>query len=59
MEYALWLVIIFGTINGYNMNIKIIKILVDTIEATDKAFVRLESIDVPLISYIQRKTKHV
>jgi len=59
MEYALWLVIIFGTINGYSMNIKIIKILADTIEATDKAFVRLESIDVPLISYIQRKTKHV
>jgi len=59
MEYALWLVIIFGTINGYSMNIKIIKILADTIEATDKAFVRLESIDEPLISYIQRKTKHV
>jgi len=54
MEYALWLVIIFGTINGYNMNIKIIKILADTIEVTDKAFVRLESIDVPLIIYIQR-----
>jgi hypothetical protein len=53
MEYALWLVIIFGTINGYNMNIKIIKIPADTIEAMDKAFVRLEDKDVPLISFIQ------
>jgi len=51
---ALWLVIIFGTIKGYNMIIKIMAILADTIEATNRAFVRLESNYVPLISYMQR-----